>query len=296
MDNHESSSNTNQHDPATMTEPVTPSLSDPRRIDYADAVQGHEVYNFFGNRVIKHTTSSGQTLAIKVKPPHALDSSEGDMMHYAATNGVLAPRVRGTYYIVAKRPIARVLVSEYIPGVPLADVWEDLGEAQKSDIKAQLRTQLGYMRACTQSFVGRVGRQPVRNVYDRIPTTYCGPFADEEEFDNWCLARVPNRLARWRWRRMLKRSRRRDNTPAKAKYVLTHGDLTPRNILVQDGRVTGIVDWERSGFFPEYAEYAFAMCLCHSHEKWWLPVLEELLQPCSAKRLEFTRLVEDRGW
>ena len=78
--------------------------------------------------------------------------------------------------------------------------------------------------------------------------------------------------------------------------MLIHGDLTPRNIIVKDGRITGIVDWERSGFFPEYAEYAFAMKLGHQIEKWWLPVLEEVLQPCSAKRLKFTALVEDRGW
>lgn len=79
-------------------------------------------------------------------------------------------------------------------------------------------------------------------------------------------------------------------------FVLTHGDLSPRNIMVQDGIVTGIIDWERSGFFPRYAEYAFAMRLCHTHEKWWIPVLKELLEPCSKDRLEFTRLVEDRGW
>ncbi|KAH8673400.1 hypothetical protein BX600DRAFT_455187 [Xylariales sp. PMI_506] len=148
------------------------------------------------------------------------------------------------------------------------------------------------MRTCTQTFIGRVGRQHVRNVYDRIPQTYCGPFADEEEFDNWCLARLRNRLVRWKWQRVLKHNRR--DTPAT--FVLTHGDLTPRNILVKDGAITGIVDWEKSGFFPEYAEYAFAMSLCHEHEKWWIPVLEEILEPCSATRVEFARLVEDRGF
>lgn len=149
------------------------------------------------------------------------------------------------------------------------------------------------MRACTQPFIGRVGRKPTRNVYDRLVQTYCGPFPDEEAFDEWCLARLTcNPLSRWRWRRWVERERPK----SAGAFVLTHGDLTPRNIMVQGSVITGIVDWERSGFFPEYAEYAFAMKLCHEHEKWWLPVLREVLQPCSERRLEFTRLVEDRGW
>lgn len=66
--------------------------------------------------------------------------------------------------------------------------------------------------------------------------------------------------------------------------------------MAQNGLITGIIDWERGGFFPEYAEYAFAMELSPSMEKWWIPVLKEILQPCSNDRLKFTKLVEDRGW
>jgi aminoglycoside phosphotransferase len=80
------------------------------------------------------------------------------------------------------------------------------------------------------------------------------------------------------------------------RFVLTHGDLTPRNILVQDDVITGIVDWEYSGFYPEYAEYAFATVLRHSHETWWLPVLTKVQEPCSGDRLKFESLVEKRGF
>lgn len=276
-----------------MSNPAAQKLPSPCHITYPDAAHGKEIYNFFGNRVLEHTTPTGAILAIKVKPPTALDRSEADMMQYAATNHVLAPNVRGVYDIVTTKPIARVLVSERVPGVPLADIWTDLTDAEKSGLKAQIRAQLARMRACTQPFIGRVGRQHVRNVYDRISQTYCGPFADEKVFDKWCLARLAGGpFVRWKWQRVLERERR-DSPGA---FVLTHGDLTPRNILVQGGVITGIVDWERSGFFPEYAEYAFAMALCHAHEKWWIPVLKEVLQPCSEQRLEFTCLVENRGF
>lgn len=178
------------------------------------------------------------------------------------------------------------------------NIWHDLSSPEKSSIVAQLREQMARIRACTQPYIGRVNNQPTRNVYDRLPTTYCGPFPNEEAFDNWCLERVPVGffgLAHWKWLRWLEKERHKFS----GKFVLTHGDLSPRNIMVKDGKITGIVDWERSGFWPEYAEYAFAMKLCHkfqSSEKWWVPILKEVLQPCSEQRLKFTKLVEDRGW
>jgi aminoglycoside phosphotransferase (APT) family kinase protein len=36
--------------------------------------------------------------------------------------------------------------------------------------------------------------------------------------------------------------------------VLTHGDLDARNIMVGDGHVAAVIDWERAGFYPEYLE------------------------------------------
>lgn len=190
------------------------------------------------------------------------------------------------------------MLSNLVPGVPLIDVWDDLSDTEKASMVSQLREQITRMRACTQPYIGRVNKKPTRNIYDRLPTTYCGPFPSEEAFDNWCVERVPVGffgLAHWKWPRWLEKERRKSS----GKFVLTHGDLSPRNIMVKDGKITGIVDWERSGFFLEYAEYAFALKICHkfrTSEKWWVPILKEVLQPCSEQRLKFTSLVEDRGW
>ncbi|POR36300.1 Uncharacterized protein TPAR_03500 [Tolypocladium paradoxum] len=261
----------------------------PRRIhiSYPDAAQGKEIYNYFGNRVLEHTTSTGAVLAIKVNPVEGMQRSEADMMHSAATNGVMAPKVRCVYDLVTRRPIARAMVSERLPGMPLDEVWADLTDDHRAGIKDQLRVQLARMKACTQPFIERLGRQPTRNVYDRIPETYCGPFADEEEFDKWCLSRVGGGpFIRWKWQR-------RNSSSA---FVLTHGDLAPRNILVYDGVMTGIVDWEASGFFPEYAEYAFVKQLVYQEHKWWIPILDEVLQLCLEQRLEFTYLAMDRAF
>lgn len=291
-------------------------------IHESELVCGDEIYQYFGRRVIEHKLPSGESIAIKVMAPDSqrsyyrpemqdfavrdpvtkgMNRTEADMMHYAATNGVLAPKVRAVYDIYKdnpEKPAGCAMLSDLVPGEPLSDVWADLSDAEKCSMVAQLREQMARIRACTQPYIGRINNRPTRNIYDRLPTTYCGPFASEEEFDNWCVDRVPVGffgLSHRKWSRWLEKERRKSS----GKFVLTHGDLSPRNILVKDGKITGIVDWERSGFFPEYAEYAFAMKLCHnfqSTEKWWAPILKEVLQPCSDQRLKLTQLVEDRGW
>jgi aminoglycoside phosphotransferase len=269
-----------------------------KKMPYTDAVIGHELHNFFGGKVIEHVTAAGEVLALKVKTRSGLHRSEADLMHYAASHGVLAPKVRGVYDVQTK-PTARVMVSERVPGVPLVQIWQTASKSERASYKEQLRLQLKRMRECTQPFIGRVNksgeRQPTYNIYDRLLTTYCGPFETQNEFEEWCLDRALPKaglLSRYKWKRFIER----EQHDASGRFVLTHGDLTPRNIMAHEGKITGIVDWERGGFFPEYAEYAFAMALGHSIEDWWIPVLKDILQPCSGERVKFTKLVEDRGW
>lgn len=72
----------------------------------------------------------------------------------------------------------------------------------------------------------------------------CGPFDNEDEYHNsmtggrlkWLRSTYPKAFAR-------------PHTSA-----FTHGDLLLGNILVDAGKFTGLIDWERSGFYPEYWE------------------------------------------
>jgi hypothetical protein len=41
--------------------------------------------------------------------------------------------------------------------------------------------------------------------------------------------------------------------------VFTHGDFAPRNILVQGTKVVAVLDWELSGYYPEYWESVKAL-------------------------------------
>jgi len=43
------------------------------------------------------------------------------------------------------------------------------------------------------------------------------------------------------------------------KSVFTHSDLFFSNVLIDGGRLSGIVDWENAGFMPEYWDFTKAM-------------------------------------
>lgn len=55
--------------------------------------------------------------------------------------------------------------------------------------------------------------------------------------------------------------------PVSENSVFTHGKVAPRNIMVnQSGHITGIVDWELAGWYPDYWEYANIMKPSTDHD------------------------------
>lgn len=62
------------------------------------------------------------------------------------------------------------------------------------------------------------------------------------------------------------------------RYFFTHGDLNPRNILAKDGKITGIVDWENAGSYPEYREYTKAHYTVRSLIRWLADVIDRVFE------------------
>jgi aminoglycoside phosphotransferase (APT) family kinase protein len=105
-----------------------------------------------------------------------------------------------------------------------------------------------------------------------------GPFDSVAAFHSYLLSRV--------------RPQHREELMKAAEGVLakphavyfTHGDLNLRNILFEDGQVTGIVDWTCAGWYPAYWELGKAVYVHQRFQKWrdlWATILpghEEDLQ------------------
>ena len=62
--------------------------------------------------------------------------------------------------------------------------------------------------------------------------------------------------------------------------VFTHADLAPYNIMVDEGHVVGIVDWQDAGWYPEYWEYVTTMygSTAGTWDSQWLLQIEKFLQ------------------
>ncbi|KAH8840804.1 hypothetical protein MCOR27_003888 [Pyricularia oryzae] len=216
---------------------------------------------------------------------------EASVLQFVAENtSVPVPRVLGFGRVPGTCDQAYMFMDR-IAGDALSDVWDELDAAARSDIAWQLRDMYRDLRAHKHNSVCGIlvreeARQAVdaatgnsdvqdngapavaartRTVYDQAGCTDnffgypVGPFDSEPDFVNE-LAHVmmcrggPECLDVVPMLEDLAASRR----PHPKNTYLTHGQLNPKNILIRDGRVVGLLDWSESGFYPEWWEYVKA--------------------------------------
>jgi hypothetical protein len=59
----------------------------------------------------------------------------------------------------------------------------------------------------------------------------------------------------------------KDRLPQCKPYRLSHCDLNAENIMVHEGHVSGIIDWELAGFYPYW--YEFGQLGIIKDSRWW---------------------------
>lgn len=156
------------------------------------------------------------------------------------------------------------VVMERIRGDPLPIVWKSLSEDTLDSILAQLRDFLRQLRSLTPSTGTGVESCAGDSLYDsRISrgTPRFGPFKTIQEFHFWLrrdlrIEDLRDREKDQDWHDLVEMIRQQDGPWAPVKF--SHCDLSPFNVLVRDGKVVGIIDWEFSGWYPDYWEYTSA--------------------------------------
>ncbi|GBE87989.1 hypothetical protein SCP_1202150 [Sparassis crispa] len=142
-----------------------------------------------------------------------------------------------------------------IPGAPLEERWSFLSQDQKISISNQLNEMLVELRRIEFPPGTPLGSVSPRHLcVDTRISMRPSPHTlfTESEFSDFLVSRpLPNVSAMvLKWFRSLLRDDHR--------IVLTHGDFHPRNIMiVEEGdevRVSGIIDWEMGGWYPEHWE------------------------------------------
>jgi Phosphotransferase enzyme family len=226
--------------------------------------------------------------------------SEARMLDHASRIlRVRTPMLRG----VNLEGGVRTMFTDFIPGVTVHSVWKKLSRSDQKLIIQDLRAEIVKMRQSTRPRIGRVGwdgniatDDPYRDPY--FPDTHDNTmsfFRSESEFDNHKIKQIRNKCGEPAAKELESRIKPLRGQYSE-KFVLTHADLHQDNILVRQvrdasgkstWRLSGIVDWARSGYYPEYMEYATAMNDGPTHP-YWRKVMKEVLKglECSKQRLK----------
>ncbi|EFE43787.1 hypothetical protein TRV_01465 [Trichophyton verrucosum HKI 0517] len=147
----------------------------------------------------------------------------------------------------------------YTSTTTLADIWAGLDISQKRSIQDQLNqilTDLKSLSHPTGTPSGGVcgeGRKDIRRHLRRSTN----PILTIEDFKSFLFLSLRTSI----FIEFINRLRQRYTAPQQLEIrsAFTHGDLRPDNITIEPSndyqfQVTGLLDWEYSGFYPEYYE------------------------------------------
>ena len=202
---------------------------------------------------ILHTVSLRQVLLLNdgkvAKLGKDVCQHEADNMNFIRKHtSIPVPEVFDEYDTSDGR---HCIIMSYIPGTPLQEAWFNLPAESKISIVEQLIGYIHELRQLKGESVSSASGSPTFMPIFGSPLDKV--LHSSSEFHHLLFSRVvrsvPNFYA------ALIRSRFDDNS----RLVFTHADLVGRNILVQDGRITGILDWEWAGFYPEHWEFVKLM-------------------------------------
>ena len=182
------------------------------------------------------------------------------------SQGIPIPKALGMLRIT---PYSYVFTS-FISGVPLDRIWANITAQQKGAIREQLNEIFIKLRALrvpsVDGYYGS-GDPPCCLDFRRWARKSGSPLVTEAQFNEFLLSEAHHGSSYAEYvRRCLPESHR---------IVMTHSDLHPRNLIVSDEtevKVTGIVDWEVGGGYPEYWEYVKALhtAFCGKDDDWHL--------------------------
>ncbi|CAK7210826.1 hypothetical protein SBRCBS47491_000909 [Sporothrix bragantina] len=223
-----------------MGRPVSPTPSELARDNEEEMEAGATVLsNVFGHIFTLHPGG------VLKKTGRSVHLGEADVLRAAAASA----SARQTFYARPQQAVYGTettpgggfrLSMEYIEGQTLSQVWPGLTHEEKTAYARQFRGILETMRTVSppsslskegETFIGACDGTEIRD--GRVYDTYTAP--------------TPAVLLDAFTQRLTKQPLHR--------IVLTHGDLAPRNIMVRDGVIVALVDWEDAGWYPEYWEF-----------------------------------------
>lgn len=142
------------------------------------------------------------------------------------------------------------ILMDFVDGECLEEVWPTMNIEEKQSVAEQVRDIITVMRKATpnQTSIGAFDG-PARDCRQFLDYQG-GPFESISTFNEFVLDFLDGTPPYIR-----QSITEAVNDANGSRNVLSHCDLTPRNIIVQDGRIKALLDWEYAGWYPEYWEF-----------------------------------------
>ena len=167
------------------------------------------------------------------------------------------------------------LSMEYMPGKKLKETWAGLDEVTKDRICQDIWNLIAQIRTIPRpddldptlyrTVDGSPSLDPLLGDHNDV--------APRDLSDETLRNRIYSRFVVHHGLSYRDTQDIRDILPRSNTSVFTHGDIGARNIIVDENcKITAVLDWESSGWFPDYWEFAQMMKFCdpleHEWQKW----------------------------
>jgi aminoglycoside phosphotransferase (APT) family kinase protein len=218
-----------------------------------------------------------------VKTASYVDLTEAATLQYIAENiSVPVPKVWCSFM----RNGRAYLVMERIYGHGFTTDWGQRSQESKDRLYSQLQSMIKELRSLPRPL--DVGVQSVTggSLCDcrvAAPGVRFGPFQTVQGFHKYLRKGIqpeemekPTITSEEDWKDVTEMAAKQDG--ARGPPVFSHGDLSPANVLVRGDNVVGIIDWEFSGWYPEYWEYTSAWSF-QGIETEWQDILHNFFEP-----------------
>ncbi|KAF2462716.1 uncharacterized protein BDR25DRAFT_320541 [Lindgomyces ingoldianus] len=179
-------------------------------------------------------------------------ASEGETMRYVMTAcpEVRLPKVHRYFNVDSPSSYFGVegyIVMDYVEGRSLDSCWDQLNQEAQKDLVTQVAAMVNQLQSIHSDSPGVIHGGISRGMW--FSDYGAGPFPTKAVFEKW----VNWKLA---LSKHLKQAAVEVPEISYRHFVLTHGDLSPRNLILDADNQLWLIDWGCAGFYPPIFEAA----------------------------------------
>lgn len=244
----------------------------------------------FGYRVTWMVCRLPFNLALKITSNHAIGVNEANAIRFVESlKGVHTQRLID--YASDFKTKKVYMLTTYISGDRICDLWDDLTESDRSMLITQLRSQVCAMRKQTITYDhvicdasgGVVDDPRIPWVIEDDPKIFTSP----TEFFEMVWPGLNRTMIPEDLRARVRPFIERNDVPV----VFCHGDMIPRNLILpgglsewRKGRTTVcLIDWQTAGWMPPSWEALKATWMCVMPDETWFLMMKDLFPESSAE-------------